>query len=183
MPKLSSAKYAKREVTEMKQKDIDLLAAIGERLSESGIAARPAEIDGIIVLELEGRAESEDKEFDCTVTICHPSEDTTAVQLLVSLFYQLDEEKAKAAASLLPEMNYFLEIGSFGCLVEGGYLYFSHSFFTDGLSEDSVLRCFAAYLEAVTLTALKGKKLLMPVIKGDLTPEEADKDELRIVQF
>ena len=167
----------------MDQTDIELLSAVGDLLSEAGINVEPAEIDGRIVLELESRSELVDEEFDCTVSVCHPSKDTTAVQLLAPVFYELDEDQTVTAARLLPELNYFLEIGSFGCLPEEGYIYFSHSFLTNGLDEESVLRCFPAYLETVAATALRGRELLLPVINGELPPGEIRPEELRVIQF
>ena len=166
----------------MEMNDRELLYIIKELLDEGGADTELVVTDGQEALELEDRAGDEPR-LACNITVSHPSEDTTAVQFLISMYFGLDEKTTENISRVLPEMNYLLSIGSFGCLPEDGYVYLSHAFLTDGLEMKNILLSFCACFDTLSVTALRGRELLAPLINGELLPEEAEPEQLRIVQF
>ena len=75
----------------MEMNDRELLYIIKELLDEGGADTELVVTDGQEALELEDRA-GEEPRLACNITVSHPSEDTTAVQFLISMFFGLDEK-------------------------------------------------------------------------------------------
>ncbi len=166
----------------MTHNDSELFERIAGFFKNIDILAEKTELDGQEALVIPFDTGSDDMPADCTITVIHPDEEYTVVQLLFSLFTDLDRKVSKDAVSLLPRMNLYLTLGSFGAIEDEGFLYLSYAFVTDGLKTDNILMSLGAAFSVLTLTADKGRELLLPLVEGKMTKEEMMSTELNIVQ-
>ena len=167
----------------MKQQDEELLERLEAFFENLGLSYKKDTIGEKPALILTYDPEDDQLPGDCTITICHPGEDFTAIQMLISIFVELDEKTTADAASLLPVMNSALSIGHFGVIRDEGYFYYNYSFLTNGMSDEGVLISAAAALSIISDTAAEGIDILLPLINGEKDVDEIRNEDIVIAQF
>ena len=167
----------------MKQQDEELLERLEAFFKNLGLSYKNDIIGDKPALILTYDPEDDQLPGDCTITISHPGEDFTAIQMLISIFVELDEKTTADAASLLPVMNSALSIGNFGVIRDEGYLYYNYAFLTNGMSDEGVLLSAAAALSIISDTAAEGIDILLPLINGEKDVDEIRNEDIVIAQF
>ena len=165
----------------MKQNDRELLERIREALSDIRATSEIADIEGRDVLTYYFEELSEITPIDCSVNVAHFDDGKTALQLMVSVFYDLSAELVPHVERLLNPLNSMLSIGSF-CLMPEGYLYLNYTCLTDDLNETEMLLSLAVGLQLLTATAARARELLLPLVKGETDPNQAEADDFCISQ-
>ncbi|MBR6874545.1 MAG: hypothetical protein IKN17_13660 [Ruminococcus sp.] len=109
---------------------------------------------------------------DCSVTVEEPAEGVRAVRLLMTVFSGLTAEQTADLRRVIGKFNRYLDIGCF-ILPEEDVLFYSYAFvIEDQLPAESLLSALTASLDAATDGASQGKRLLMPLITGELTCQQ-----------
>ena len=120
---------------------------------------------------------------DCTLSVENIGDGNTAVQIMITVFYELDEKTSAFIRELLPSLNSALEVGCFCLIPQDGFMYLNNAFLTDGFDESNIALSLAANLEVLTATAGQARELLLPLVKGEIKPDDVRKDEMFIAQF
>jgi len=142
------------------------------------------EIEGKNVLVMEYGDDGSPVPADCTVSVIEPDEGCTAVNIMFTLLPGPAAGASDDIEILLPLLNKYLTIGSFGFINETGYLYFSCSFIVDENEEIiNTMKLFLSTWEAAFDTSREGLEILLPVINGDVPAGSLTEDEATIIQF
>ena len=166
----------------MKAQDKELLDHIADYFERLNVDFEKETIGGLDSLVIHYTIEEEILPEDCTITIHHPDANCTAIQLLFSMFSILDSEKTAEVSEFFDQMNSLLSLGYFGAVKDSGFVYFSYAFLTDKLTDENILSMLNALFGILTLTAAKGRELLLPLVLGKITKEELLNEDLSIVQ-
>ncbi len=166
------------------QKNISL-EKIKEQFVSYGIPKELMETENaggreILVIEMGGK---ENFPEDCNISICRFSEDSMALQLMVSVIGGLEKDLSEDISRLLPALNSGLRIGNFGLLAEEGFFYLDHAFLADGLSEEMVFDSLIICFELLISAAVGCRELLEPLISRKKSIEEIDPDDFRIIRI
>ena len=163
-------------------KNRELLEGMQAYLNNLGKAFELTDVGGKEVLEYYYGGD-ESFPVDCTLSVESIGGGNTAVQIMITVFYELDEKTAACIQSLLPSLNSMLEIGCFCLIPQDGFLYMNNAFLADDLAGSSIALSLAANLEILTSTAIQARGLLLPLVKGEIQPEDVRRDDMIITQF
>ena len=167
----------------MNKQDRKLLEKLANFLYNIGAETEREEFDDKTALVLTYAVDDETLPEECTVTIEHPAADLTAIQMMISVFYDLDEKTTEEAAKLLPIMNSILEMGCFGVIRSEGCVYFNYAFIVDGLDDSGMIISTVTAFDIITQTAREGRNILAPLVVGDKKAEDYNNDDALIVQI
>ena len=166
----------------MNNRDHTLLTMFEDFFRETGFDPELTDIDGREALEVTFTPSQEDAPMECTVTVTHPEESTTAVQILFSLFEDLPLSLTLDCIPFLCRFNTEIGSGSFGAMEETGFVYFSSAFVADYLSDKNVLLSLSAEMDVLLLLAFRGRGLLLPLVEGTVTKEELQRQDPVLLQ-
>lgn len=140
------------------------------------------DVDGINVLVME--YDDDNAPADCNVSVIDLNDDCTAINIMFTLVSASVGKAYDEIESLLPNMNLFLTIGSFGLIKETGYLFFNCSMIVDENADiTQTMKLFLSTWEAAYDTARQGIDILLPVINGDVDASGLSEDDVTIIQF
>ncbi len=162
--------------------DKELLKELEELLSEAGLEVTREDIAGndVIVAEYDGENEPE----DCNVSVMHLTEDSTEISVMISVMSGLDEKQSDDIAALIPYLNRYLSVGSFGITKQDGYFWFGCSNVIDENTERSkLLKVAAATVDIAYGTAAEAVRIVLPVVNGETPVSELMNDDTSIIQF
>jgi hypothetical protein len=162
--------------------DNELLNDIGRVMTEAGLRSEVGDIGGktVLVIEFEGENSAE----DANIAVEHFSEDVTGISVMFTAASGCGEKETADITALLPYLNRFLSIGSFGITVPDGYFYFGTSFVIDtGADRASIIRKTAATFDICAETVNAAVTALAPVISGEKQVSELMNDDTAIIQF
>ncbi len=162
--------------------DKELLDELEEVFSEAGMNAFIDEISGTnaVVVEYDGFNAVE----DCNVSVVHPTDDATAVSVLITVRSELGEKASEDIAALLPYLNKYLTVGSFGITRENGYFWFGSTFVIDeDIDRTRLLRIIAANIDICVGTAEEAIALTALMLNGEQSVTELMNEDTAIIQF
>lgn len=162
--------------------DKELLKAIESVFSDAGLYTATENINGRDVLVIEYDAENAPE--DCNISIEQLTENSTVINILISVMSGLNKKQSQDIAALLPYLNKYLTIGSFGLTEQDGYFYFSYSFVIDeqtGIGK--LVREVSSALDIATASAEEAVGITAPVINGGKPVSELMTDDISIIQF
>ena len=167
----------------MNKNDSRLLSLISDKLEEEGIYSKFSEYGGEAALELIYEDAGEFAPKDCTVTVMHPKEGTTLIQLLVTMLQTDDENTLETIASLVPQFNNVLSIGAFGLMRSDGYFYLNYAFVVEPLDENGILSGFGSALQVISITAHRCGEALSAILSGKVSPDVLKEEGYGLAQF
>ncbi len=162
--------------------DKELLKEIEELFSETGVEVYTEEFSGtqVVVAEYE---EGETPE-DCNVSVMHLTEDSTEISVMISVLSGLDEKQSDDIAALIPYLNRYLSVGSFGIAKQDGYFWFGCSNVIDeNTGRSKLLRIIAGMVDIAYNTAAEAAAMILPVVNGEAQVSELMNEDTSIVQF
>ena len=162
--------------------DRTLLEIIAEALNEIRLSSELSEIGGKDTLTYYFDEDAPLAPRDCSISVTHFENESVALQILISVFYELDDELKPHIERLLKPLNSLLSIGCF-CLMPEGYLYLKDAFLIDDMAEEEMLISLAVDLELLTATAARSRELLLPLVNGEISPNEIEEDAFCISQL
>ena len=167
----------------MNKNDSKLLSLISDTLEEEGIYSEFREYGGEAALELIYEEAGEFAPKDCTVTIAHPKEGTSVMQLLITMIQTDNEKTIETIASLIPQFNSVLSMGSFGLMKNDGYFYLNYAFVLEPHDESDILSVFGSALQVLSATALRCGEVLSAITSGEVSPDALKEEEFGLRQF
>lgn len=120
---------------------------------------------------------------DISVNLEHFDGGSTAMQIMISVFYDLNEQAVPLIERLLTSLNSLLSVGNFCLMQQEGYLYLNSAFLIDGIDEGEAGFSLAAHMGILTATAARARELLLPVVRGEIGAEAIEYDDYRISQM
>ena len=155
---------------------------IMEHLEAIGIPCELEDIAGKEAIVAEYAGENGELPEDCSITVENLTEDSTEINILVTVFSGLDEVPTVNVARVVGELNKFLQIGSFS-VIDDGALFLNYCFVVDEeMGVNNMLAAFLASLDAVSAAAIDAKQQLQPLIKGETTVEQLLEEGLYVEQ-
>ena len=162
----------------MEKKDLEMINLLADFLDESGINSQITEIGDRYVLDVEISDENGFAPESCLISVEHPNEESTCVQLWMILFSDMKESTTDDIAALMTTLNSKIIVGHFGLVKDEGCMYCAYSFLTDSLDEMSVLTSFAAGIDLIAGSAAACRKALIPLVNGEVTLGQISESEL-----
>ena len=158
----------------------NLLAMIGSVLDDAGIPYEYEEISGRNALVLRF-SDDEDTPEDCTLVLDDLVNECTALNYFVIVSTDIDEKTMGELIQVMPDFNLMIRVGGFGLMVDDGVLYFNYSLLTDDLDEENLLKSIMTSLDIVIGVSDQGKKILLPLLKGEKTAEQLMQEDFRLI--
>ena len=161
---------------------VNILSVLQEALEEQGYAASVSEKQKTPLLDIHFGSGSEYAPQGASVVILNPTREFLEADCRITVYDGLEQEKARQASLLLPDLNRYLRLGYFGCDVEKGCFFYRFHFLIDGLNRSTLQKTFIGSFSLCTSAAARGKEILQPLIKGETTIEELLEYENTIFQ-
>ncbi len=158
----------------------ELLETIGTILDKAGIAFEFEDINGRDVITL---SYEDDEAFpkDITLTLDDPGYECTTMNYFSIISVDISPEIMEELFSILPDFNLRIRMGGFGVMSGAGVLYYNYSLLIDELDDDSILESISACLDVVTAVCAEGKKILLPLLKGEKTAEQLMQEDFQLL--
>ena len=159
-----------------------LFSEIEEFFSSRGFTVFNDDIDGKNILVME--PDSDVSFEDCNISVNETDEDITSVNILFTLETELLDDLSDSVDMLLPYLNKYLNIGSFGLVKESGYFYFSYSYIADTKAEtEQAMKVFLMTWQIASDTAAEGMDTVRALISRDAELSELLNEDSSIIQF
>ncbi|MBO6303406.1 MAG: hypothetical protein J6N15_13305 [Ruminiclostridium sp.] len=162
--------------------ETELLNELVESLSEGAEDIGIEDINGNDVLVME--YDSENGVEDCNIMVNHINEDSTEINVMVTLRSGLGEKSVNDVLSLLPYLNEYLTVGNFGITVQDGYFYFNTTQEIDeDMDRDKLLKMIGTVLDIAVNTSEEAMEMIAPVLDGERPAAELMNEDTAIIQF
>lgn len=159
-----------------------LMDLIVEHLEALGIPCNIEEIVGKKAIVAEYNGDSEALPEDCSITVENLTEDSTEIGILITVASGLDETQTVNLVKVVGELNKYLRLGCFSVL-EDGALFLNYCFvLDDDMGVNNMLAAFLASLDALSTAAADSRQQLLPLLKGEITPEQLLEEGLYVDQ-
>ena len=162
--------------------DKELLKTIQAAYEAIGVSFELNEVEGKpeLICFMKG---DELTPLDCGINAVHFESGSEGLQLTVTVFYDLDAETASCVQRLLPSMNAFLSVGCFCLMPVENCLYMNSAFLIDSLSERDWMTSLSVSMDVLTATASRARELLLPLVNGEITPDDVREEDFYISQL
>lgn len=162
--------------------ETELLNELVEALADSADDIGIEDINGNDVLVLE--YDSENGIEDCNIMVQHINDDSTEINVMITLRSGLSEENCNNVLALLPYLNEYLAVGNFGITLQDGYFYFSATQEIDeDMDRDKLLKMIGTVLDIAVNTSEEAMEMIVPVLDGERPAAELMNEDTAIIQF
>ena len=160
--------------------DIRLIKDLEELFADRGASIEKISGRDVLVMEYE----EEEMPEDCNIFIEHVTEDSTEVCFMFTVASGLDEKTTEDISALLPFLNRFLSIGSFGIVRQDGFFYFNYSLtVSEQTKKDILMKIITVTLDIAAKTAEEAAVITAPVLNGEVPAAELLNEGISIIQF
>ena len=126
-------------------------------------------------------SDEEDTPEDCTLAIDDLLDECSALNYFVIVAVDIDQKTMSELIKVLPDFNLMIRLGGFGLMADQGALYFNYSLLLDGLDEEILMKSIMTSLDVVIGVSDQGKKVLLPLLKGEKTAEQLMQEDFRLM--
>lgn len=158
----------------------ELLTIIGAILDKAQIPFEFEDVNGRNVITL-SFDDDEALPKDITLTFDDPGYECTTMNYFSIISIDLPPEIMEELLMILPDFNLSIRMGGFGVMTGAGVLYYNYSLLIDELDDDSVLESISACLDVVTAVCAEGKKILLPLLKGEKTAVQLMQEDYQLL--
>lgn len=158
----------------------ELLEIFGTILDEAGIPYEYEDVKGRNVLTY-SFGNDDDLPEELSLTPDDPGYECTTMNYFSILAVDLPPEIIDELLVILPDFNLSVRMGSFGVMADAGVLYYNYSLLIDELDDENMLKSIAACFDVVKAASTEGKKILLPLLRGEKTAEELMQEDYQLL--